>query len=36
MDGAYAKWSTKDNPWVTGNFDDLEKVSDGVYKVKEI
>lgn len=36
MDGMYAKWSTKEDPWVTGNFGDLEKVSEGVYKPIEI
>jgi len=31
-DGMYSKWSTKGNDWVTGNFGELEEVSEGVYK----
>lgn len=34
-DGMYSKWSTKDNNWVTGNFGELEQVSEGVYQPKE-
>lgn len=32
MDGMYAKWSTKDNDWVTGNFGTLVEQEDGKYK----
>lgn len=31
MDGMYAKWSTKQDDWVTGNFGELEEISEGVY-----